>query len=441
MAGPRRLESLAGRVLEAGAGDVPQASCAVALSGGADSAICAWVAGQVGVPVRGVFVNHSLPGSSFMAAAADRVAASLDIPLKPLDVVVPEGSSPEAQLRRARYDALLKDLARDEWLLTGHTADDQAETVMLNLIRGAGLRGLTGIPRRRGSIVRPLLGVWRSETRELATLLGIPWQEDPANLDERTPRNALRLSVLPGLEQAFNPAFRKALVRVATQAAAAEELIEAQADFVAVEKTGDEVRLAAPAMASVPDVVAAAAARRALRLWKGGYPGTEADARALIATSADGRTRGLTGNVQARREGPWTVLGARDATVPAPSDWDLRGEARFGTWLIEAWVEESPPSVYPLSRWIAVFDAEQVEAKGQVRGVNEDDRIAMREGSKDVMQALAEAGVPARKRSSRPVVTAGGDVLWVPGVRAAQSGWVSRHTRRYLWLRARQEGG
>ena len=99
--------------------------------------------------------------------------------------------------------------------MTGHTSDDQAETVLANLLRGAGLDGLAGIPERRGHIARPLLGISRSETRELATLAGVPFLDDPANLDEGPVRNRIRAELIPHLEAEYNPGLRRHLVAAA----------------------------------------------------------------------------------------------------------------------------------------------------------------------------------------------------------------------------------
>ncbi|MGH8874188.1 MAG: tRNA lysidine(34) synthetase TilS, partial [Acidimicrobiia bacterium] len=98
-----------------------------------------------------------------------------------------------------------------------------------------------------------------------------------------------------------------------------------------------------------------------------------------------------------------------------------------------------PPVAYPLSAWRAVFDADLVGPRAQLRAAGRRDQVTVLGGSKQVVDALAEAGVPAEERTSWPVVAVGEEVLWVPGVRRARSGWVTGDTLRYLFLSAERE--
>ena len=177
--------------------------------------------------MRALHVHHGLPASDVLAAAAAAVASELGLELDTVTVTVEPGSSPEGRARAARYDALAG--ARlGELVVTAHTADDQAETVLARVLRGSGFDGLAGIPPIRLPFVRPLLGVTRAETRELATLLGLPWRDDPANDDLRFLRNLLRRRVIPELEGGVASGLRGALVRsaevVRTEVAALDEL-------------------------------------------------------------------------------------------------------------------------------------------------------------------------------------------------------------------------
>ncbi|HEX5672407.1 MAG TPA: tRNA lysidine(34) synthetase TilS, partial [Acidimicrobiia bacterium] len=210
MVGTRRLNQLTESVKEAA--DFPPPPFVVALSGGADSAACAWIAALLG-PTRAIHVHHGLAASDLMAAAARSVAHALGIEVDVVHIEVVPWS--EGRARKLRYEALLGGLVEGEWVLTGHTADDQAETVFANLLRGAGVEGLTGIPSRRPPLARPLLGVDRSTTRELATLASLKWTDDPTNLDLGPLRNRLRLRLLPQMEAEYNLSFRQHLVDVA----------------------------------------------------------------------------------------------------------------------------------------------------------------------------------------------------------------------------------
>lgn len=193
----------------------PAPPLTVAVSGGADSATLAALAAETG-ELRGcVHVHHGFPGSDLLADAALEIAAKIGTPIDVVNVVVPDGPSPEAQAREARYQALNDAADPKASLLLGHTRNDQAETVLLNLIRGAGVSGLAGIPYHRPpNIYRPLLDITRTETREFATLAGLRFRDDPTNADPAIRRNLIRLEILPRLEE-INPNIVDTLARSA----------------------------------------------------------------------------------------------------------------------------------------------------------------------------------------------------------------------------------
>ena len=440
MADSRRLSALARTVL-ARAG-VPTGPCVVALSGGPDSAICAWAALQAGAGVRAVHVDHGLAASPVVRGAAVAIAASLGIPLHITEVTVGRGPSPEGLARTARYKALEAALAPGELLLTGHTRADQAETVLGNLLRGAGPDGLAGIPRRRGRIVRPLLDVTRSQTRELATLLGLPWVEDPANLEAGPRRNLIRREAIPYLEGRFNPSLERALARTADALRAENEHLDRQAERVPVVVTGSSVRLPAPVLATIDPVVAVRAVRRAIRMIGGPHAGNARDVHVVLGVARGTAARAsLSDGLEAERHRALVVLSrSAAAAVPESAPWTLPGHAGFGTWSFEAWVAQAPPIAFPLSRFVEVFDSSAVPSTVTVRVVRTGDRIAIAGGHKGVAEVLAEAGIAVCDRPVWPVVVGSQEqILWVPGVRRADLGWVDSDTRRYLWVRATRE--
>jgi tRNA(Ile)-lysidine synthase len=112
----------------------------------------------------------------------------------------------------------------------------------------------------------------------------------------------------------------------------------------------------------------------------------------------------------------------------------------MGEWVFESWIEGTVPVAFPLSHFAEVFDADLVPDEFTVRPVRRGDRIAIVGGTKSVSEVLAEAGVSGSSRGNWPVVASGDEVVWVPGARRADSGWVGAATRRYLWVRATVEG-
>ncbi|MCG5431464.1 tRNA lysidine(34) synthetase TilS [Mycobacterium sp. MYCO198283] len=236
---------------------IPEGSWCVALSGGADSLALTAAAAAVR-PTVALIVDHGLQaGSAAVAARAREQASQLGcVAAQLLTVTVGGPGGPEAAARAARYDAL--DAARDGApVLLGHTLDDQAETVLLGLGRGAGPRSLAGMRPYRPPWGRPLLGVRRTVTAAACAELGVtPWQ-DPHNDDPRYRRVRLRSEVLPLLEDVLGGGVAEALARTAT---ALQEDGDAL-DALAAGHTGDEL-----AVAELIDQPAAVR-RRIIRGW------------------------------------------------------------------------------------------------------------------------------------------------------------------------------
>ncbi|HXH34309.1 MAG TPA: tRNA lysidine(34) synthetase TilS [Plantibacter sp.] len=239
-----------------------RADVVVALSGGPDSlalaAAVAFEAPKLGLAACAVIVDHGLqPDSAAVAARAAQQAR--DLGLSPVVVAAEVGTDggPEAAARDARYIAL--DLARAgvdaRAILLGHTLDDQAETVLLGLARGSGAGSLQGMAPITGMLVRPLLGVRRSTTREACAAAGLqPWT-DPQNTDPAFARVRVRERVLPVLEDELGPGIAEALARTADaareDAEAFEEMIEETIEEV-VEHAEAGISVSAAALAANP---------------------------------------------------------------------------------------------------------------------------------------------------------------------------------------------
>jgi len=257
-----------GRRLRELAGSLRGARLCVAFSGGADST--ALLAALAALRARGQFelralhVNHHLqPGAAGFARAAKECARRLGVPCQVLDapVKVPRGESPEAAARAARYAALRSQLHPGEWLLLAQHQDDQVETLLLQLLRGAGVAGLAAMPERAGNMLRPLLAVTRAQLLAYLRRQALTWCEDPSNADERYGRNFLRLRVLPTLRERW-PALGTTICRSAALAAEAQQLLAARADEELQDALdGEALRV------TVLRRLGAAARRNALRRW------------------------------------------------------------------------------------------------------------------------------------------------------------------------------
>jgi tRNA(Ile)-lysidine synthase len=242
-------------IADLGRGDLVLAAC----SGGPDSlalaAALAFVAPRMGLGAGGVTVDHGLQdGSGSRAASVVAVLSGLGLdPVRGIAVTVPAGGGPEAAARTARYHALAEVAAElgAAAVLLGHTLDDQAETVLLGLARGSGPRSLAGMPRRRGTFRRPLLGVRRPVTAAACEALGLkPW-EDPHNADRRFARVRIRLDALPALEAALGPGVPEALARTADQLRADAEFLES----ISSERSRADSPLPVSSLAGMPGAV------------------------------------------------------------------------------------------------------------------------------------------------------------------------------------------
>lgn len=234
----------------------------VACSGGADSlalaAACAFVAPRAGLRAGLVTVDHGLQGGS-AARAADVVTWARGQGMEPTEVVtvtVGTAGGPEAAARQARYTALDQAVARSgaAAVLLGHTRDDQAETVLLALARGAGPRGLAGMPAVRGHYRRPFLDLARATTRAACTSLGLqPW-DDPHNSDPSFTRSRVR-ALLPELVRTLGPGVIPNLARTAHLIAADVEVLDELAAIAAAEATRDDGALDVAALAAQPAAI------------------------------------------------------------------------------------------------------------------------------------------------------------------------------------------
>lgn len=210
----------------------------VALSGGADSlALAAAVAVEapaLGLRAGAVLIDHGLlADSGDIARTAAEQARSLGLdPVELVTVSVTDtGHGLEAAARAARYAALdaTADRLGAALTLLGHTRDDQAEQVLLGLVRGAGLRSLSGMPSARGRYRRPLLGITRGQTRAACAADGLPWWDDPMNDDPAFTRVRARRA-LGDLERDLGPGVAAALARTASQVRADADLLDRLAD-------------------------------------------------------------------------------------------------------------------------------------------------------------------------------------------------------------------
>ena len=232
---PDDLRAIAAQLPEpAGAG-----RCWVALSGGLDSVfllhLLAACSARQSFPLQAIHVHHGLhDNADDWAEFCHSLCHSLSIPLtvEKLSLSTQSGDL-ESRARDARYRRFAHCLQPGDTLAMGHHGDDQAETLLLRLLRGSGVRGLAAMPEKRplgaGTLIRPLLPLSRDRIRTLALDWGLTWQEDPSNQDRAFDRNYLRHEILPRLQERW-PGTRAALNRSVRHVSEANHLLDELAE-------------------------------------------------------------------------------------------------------------------------------------------------------------------------------------------------------------------
>ena len=444
------MSRLAHRVLEA-ITDGPlwhdEDRVAVAISGGADSVALVRILGGI-VPhvawtLAGLMhVHHGLRGAEADADAAfcRDLADRQHLPIEIVHVDVPAamaagGRSIEVTARALRYAAFER-AARAlgaTIVATGHTADDQAETVLLRLLRGASVRGASGIRARRGPYARPLLGVRRADLRAHLEAIGQPWREDASNADVSIPRNRLRQHLMPVIERDW-PGAVPALARFAALTAEDERLLTAQAASAAadvIRPGSDGVELIRQPLDALPAPVARRVIRRAVELAGGtpirreiadvyrtvrrGRPGGGLDLHGLrVECTPEGVV--LRGHRPAGRGATYACRLDPGATVQV-TETGAEVRASFLTAVAR-------PGVSPGWDATAALQASSVTWPLTVRCRQPGDRMRPigAPGRRRLQDLFVDRKVPRVWRARWPVVVdATGQIVWVPGVAVAES--------------------
>jgi len=438
----------------------------IAVSGGVDSIVLLHLlhdlAPELGCELVVAHLDHGLRASSgddarFVAQAA----AVLDLPciLERVDVAAlaverrqgVEEAGREARLLFLRRVADERSAAR---IALGHTADDQAETILYRLARGAGARGLRGMEPVSGRVIRPLLSLSRAEVRRLASERGLLWREDESNADLRFARNRIRERVLPELELA-HPGAVRAIARTAAVGREAVELeeyvVEQVWNTVCERENAGTIRLRRSELVALPGAVQAVVLREAMRRARGSLRGlarVHVAAMARLAGSSAGRSR-------------LNLPQLRVTAVPEAIEISSASESAWGAWSVDlslGWTALPSPCLevevsvrargegelpHTESPWTEVADADSVRFPLTARSRRSGDRFEPLGMGRDVRLAsfLINARVPVDRRDRLALVCDREKIVWVAGVRLSDAVRLRDSTQRVLVLRAREVGG
>ncbi|MGI9610280.1 MAG: tRNA lysidine(34) synthetase TilS [Acidimicrobiia bacterium] len=355
MAPTRRLKELLGEVSSVATfPDGEQVT--VALSGGADSAALALIATELERSVSLLHINHGFAGSTAMEEAAGTVAECLDLTLDIVKVEVEEGPSVEGQARNARYRAF-GHRAVEVPILTGHTLDDQAETVLLNMLRGAGVRGISGIPPfRPPNVYRPLLNVTRSRTREIALLANLGFVDDPMNLDPTLRRNSIRLQTLPSLQR-YNIRLSDALARLAESARLDNEYLDRETGQIPLVVGQDRASVVLGDLVPRDPVIGSRALSELIRRLRGSGPTADELDRIWAVVRSEVDSTEIGGRFVVGREGSLLVIVRSVDSTPVGPVALTAGVHRVGRYHVDVFEFDEPCRVAPIGAGSAVFPA------------------------------------------------------------------------------------
>ena len=426
MDGTAPTESLAAVVCSSGLVGEPSSGVALC-SGGPDSA--AMLAGLVGVcgpeRVLALHLNYGLrPDSGQDEGACRSLCERLGVELVVERPELSGEGNVQAHARDARY-AAAETLRRDrglDWVASGHTRTDLAETVVYRLATSPGRRALLGLAPRRGRVIRPLLGLGRREVRDLAEAAGLPFHDDPTNAEPLYARNRIRNEVMPVLEE-VGPAAEETIAETQAELREDAEVLERLA-AEAIEAIGGASE-AAPAEELIElDPAVRRLVLRALAERAAGSPvalGRErAERIARLADSPEGGVVELGGGLEARIEHGHVRFARGPDAEPAEASLTVPGSCRFGGWEVRAELRDAPAA--PAGAEAAMLDPDALGSTLVVRPWREGDRMRPLGlgGSKSLQDLFTDRKVPRSLRRTLPVVTSGGRIAWIAGVAVSE---------------------
>lgn len=410
-----------------------------ALSGGADSMcllhLLAGLAGEVGFSLSAAHYNHQLRGEEsdrdehFVRARCAEYAIPLTVGTGDVAAAArAQGRGIEETARRMRY-AFLQAAAEamgDALIATAHHADDNGETLLLHLIRGSGLQGLTGISPRRGNLVRPLLTVTRAEVEGYLSLHGVPYVEDSTNADTAHTRNYLRHTIFPLLRE-LNPRVVESLSDTATYLRADNDFLNAQAMAICQNArwAEDNLVIEARLLADAPRAVAPRAARRLLEMMGDGDFGSAEPSSRGDSERAVGRARQDTNCSAAHLNAIVDLCRGDDPSAVCFLPGGMLAQRVYRELLLTTEQDPLPPfTPVPLAEgenpipgtvWTVALHGPPTDGL-TARSRQQGDEITLsKRGSKTVKKLFIDEKIPRREREHIPIVADGNGVLAVAG--------------------------
>lgn len=433
----------------------------VAVSGGPDSVAMLHAllahSSEFGFEVHAAHLNHGIRGeaSDLDAEFVRSLAHNLGVPVTIEKADVPAlreamRVGEEEAAREARYE-FLRRAAREIGagrIAVGHTADDRAESVLLNVIRGTGVEGLGSIRPARGEIVRPMIDAWRSDVEVYIRQHALPFRIDESNLDTTYTRNRIRRELIPLIEREYNPRARSALVRLARIAASESDLAEEMTQS-AIRHISYRGALDAGLLIDLPEALHYGVVRAEILRLKGDLKDVafEQVERVIEALhSGEDFTIALpSGAIYATRRGDLFRVWRREEEAeiePFEIELAVPGRTvipRLGVAIDAEMIERPGPVKMP--RDAVLIDADAVAGPLRARNVRPGDRIVPfgMTGSKKLQDVFVDRKVARPERARAVVVEDDKRILWVVGVVASEAARVTDRTRGAIRLTAARD--
>ncbi|MHB8652575.1 MAG: tRNA lysidine(34) synthetase TilS [Terriglobia bacterium] len=433
----------------------------VAVSGGPDSILLLdymnQLARELGFTLAVVHFNHHLRGAESDADEhfVRERAGQLGIDFLPgqadvARVAREKRRNLEATARELRYRFFfsLVNQGRLDKVATAHTANDQAETVLLRLLRGAGSRGLGGIyPLLEGKVVRPFLNVTRAEVEQELEKRKLEWRLDSSNLNSKFRRNKIRKELLPLLQKEFNPEVIGALKELSDRARDDEEYLEGQARERARAwrvREGQDEKIPIRPLIEFPAALARRVLRQMILASRGNLRGVtykHIEALRRFAHSAQsGRMLELPGGWEARKEFDWLII-APEPRAKGKSDYcypvQIPGEISIPqsglTVHFKIVGSEGPPKAYNTSGWVEL-DLLKLSGPLVLRNWRAGDRYRTTGSRKvrNLKELFARRKIPPGQRKVWPVLVCGEEIVWVKDFLPASDVAASTDSKRIM---------
>ena len=438
----------------------------VAVSGGPDS-VCLLSALQVlakdlNLTLHIAHLDHMFRGkeSAGEALFVEGLAKKLNIAATVERADVPafcreRGLPAQAGAREIRYGffARVAEKVRADRIATGHTATDQAETLLMRLMRGAGVSGLSAIPPKRGNVIRPLVEVAREEILDYLRAIGQEYAIDPSNAKPLYTRNRIRTDVLPVLRQ-FNPRIVETLAAEAALLRDEDEAIEAYLTQLIkgmLDQEEDVIAIKRAEFNALPPAFRRRMFRLAADLIGADSSGLSMvqvdEALGFIADSQTGRAMHLPHGLRVEREYNRFNLSLTQGAEHFPHDVAVPGMTsvpELGIDIESTLSDGVGPADDKNYRWQALFDYDKIKPLLTLRARRPGDRFlpaGMGGRSKKLQDYLVDEKVPRRKRDLVPLLCSGEDILWVVGFRTDERFLPRPDTKKVLVVRVKKMTG